>query len=59
MSNERGCDFLLSRIDEFDDTYTPGNSQEGILGYFVASPCTNTKFILHPAASLSAISSGQ
>ena len=46
MSNECGYDFLLSRVDDFDDTYTSSNSQERILGRFVASPCTNTKFFL-------------
>jgi hypothetical protein len=47
MSNECGYDFLLSRVDDFDDTYASGYSKERIFGRFVASPCTNTKLFLH------------
>jgi len=52
MSNECGYDFLLSRIDDFDDSYASSNSQQGILGRFIASPCTDTKFFVDLFVSL-------
>lgn len=47
MSNECCYDFLLSRIDYFDDSHASGNSQKGILGSLIASPCTDTQLFIN------------